>query len=144
MGRPKAHTGRTPARKSTRAAAAKKPGPKTAAGKSKVGRKPKAKKKATAKKPVKKAVKRPLSKEALNRQRIAAERELKSKALLDSPKDLPASAWQVVLAEISKASTGQSGRIGLKSKEASAKYKSLTPEEIEVRASRHARQHDLG
>lgn len=138
VGRPKAHTGRAPARKTTKTtAAAKKPGPKTAAGKSKVGRKPKAKTatktKAKAKKPVKKpTVKKPLSKTALNKKRLTEERELKQKALLDTPKNLPSHAWGVYFKEIQEASKGENKAVSEVTREAATKYKSFTPEEKEV------------
>lgn len=140
-GRPKAHTGRTPARKT----ATSKPGPKTAEGKSKVGRKPKAqskakpkpkpKKKVVAKKPARKP-KKPSTPQAVARaEKLKANkeiRELKGKALLDSPKALPHSAWHVIFTEFQNAAKGSGTPVTATTKEAVAKLKSLTPEEQEV------------
>ena len=135
VSRPKAHTGRTPAKR-TRTAAPKKPGPKTAAGKKAVGRKPKPKpkaKKAPAKpkpKPRKPAVKKVPSKTALNQARIAKEKAVKEKALLDTPKKLSETPWTIIFAE---AQTGsKAGEQTGNAKIAGEKLKNLTPEEKEV------------
>lgn len=131
-GRPKAHTGRTPAKRTTKAATAKKPGPKTAAGKAKVGAKPKAKKaKAKPKKAVKKTVKKAPTKSALNKERVAKEKSLKEAALLNPPKALPANAWAVYFTEAQKGkhSFDRSGQI---TKEAAQNFKDITPEQKEV------------
>lgn len=128
-GRPKAHTGRTPAKRTTKTTTPKKPGPKTPAGKKKVGRKPDAKTPAKPKKVAKKAP----SKTALLEQRRAHERELKTKALLDTPKSLPATPWQIIFAE-----THQKGKVSSLAesqnvtKEAAQKFRDLTPEEKEA------------
>lgn len=128
--RPKAHTGRAPARRTTKAAA-KKPGPKTAAGKANVGRKPKAKKIAPKTKPTKKAP----SLRSLDRDRVAKEKHLKEIALLDSPKRLPQNPWQILFAEYQRAGGSHSIAESVKiTKEAAQKFRNLTLEEKEVSA----------
>jgi len=139
VGRPKAHTGRTPAKRTTKAATTKKPGPKTPAGKARVGAKPKGKatkaKATTAKAKPKPKPKTPVKKaptqRALATERIAKERALKKAALLDSPKLLPQSAWQVVFGESLKGSHGL-GEPHQLAKEAGQKYKNMIPEDKEV------------
>lgn len=134
-GRPKAHTGRTPAKRTTKAAAApKKPGPKTAAGKARLGAKPKAKKAKATPKPKpktqpKRAVKKAPSKSALNKERIAKDRALKETALLNPPKQLPAQPWQIYQIETQKKTNVS---VVEAAKAASASWKNLTPEEKEV------------
>lgn len=138
--RPKAHTGRTPAKRSTKTSTSSKPGPKTAAGKKAVGRKPKTTTRKTTKaatktapKPRKSAVKKPPSAAALLRERRARDKELKEKALLNSatPKTLPSSAWTVIFSEAQTGSHsfGDASNIA---KEAAQKFRNLTPEEKEV------------
>lgn len=140
--RPKAHTGRTPAAKrSTKSSTSSKPGPKTAAGKKAVGRKPKATTAKTVKrtrtatktatKPRKPAVKKPPTAIALRKQRVAKDKELKQKALLDSPKKLPQNSWAVVFSEAQTGSHSleQSSQVA---KDAAQKFRNLTPEQKEV------------
>ncbi len=94
------------------------------------------KKKAVAKKP-KPKVKKPVKKILTDEQKLKAQvKELKAKALLSSPKLKPSTAWSVLLSE-HMATQGSGGRsnVGATSKEASAKYKSLSPQELEVRKS---------
>ncbi|KAK5091063.1 hypothetical protein LTR05_001243 [Lithohypha guttulata] len=140
--RPKAHTGRTPARRTTKASTSSKPGPKTTAGKSNVGRpkgskttKTKTGKKASAKPkapPKKPAVKKAPSKTTLTRERVAKEKQLKATALLDTPKNLPATPWTIIFGEThkNKSNASTADRRNL-SNEAAQKYRNLTAEEKE-------------
>lgn len=153
--RPKAHTGRTtskPRKKATtttKPAASKtsssktsstvkaKPGPKPGSKNTKpkslrkarttAKAKPKTRAKSKAKPKVR--VKKVLTAEQVAKASSKKERaritELKGQSLTP-PKLLPATAYLVVNAELAKASHG------IKSKEAAAKYKSFTPEELEV------------
>ena len=74
-------------------------------------------------------------KKLLTAEQVAKAADKKAKAriralkanILTVPKALPATAYQVVNAELAKASHS------LLPKEASAKYKALSPEELEVR-----------
>lgn len=142
VSRPKAHTGRTPAKRSTKASTSSKPGPKTAAGKKAVGRKPKAKTtKAAAKPKTKKAVKKPVkkpaakkvpSKTALLAKRRAKNKELKEKALLNAPKQLPQTAWGVQFGEAQSAARGSGQNIGMVTRNAAEQHRGLTPEQKEV------------
>ena len=154
--RPKAYTGRTPAKKTTKAATAKKPGPKTAEGKAKVGAKPKAKtEKATPgpkakstpkskpgpkakpgpkpkpKNAVKKIVKKAPSKATVTKERIAKEKELNEAALLNSPKKLPAGPWAIFFQEQTQGSRTVAETAQL-TKATGEKYRNLTPEEKEA------------
>lgn len=133
--RPKAHTGRTPAKRASKAATTDKPGPKTPEGKAKVGAKPKAKTTKAKAKPKRerpmKPVKKALSKSALNKERVTKEKALKAAALLDSPKLLPATAWQVVFAESKRVPHDQHD-VKRIAQDAGQKYKDLRPEEKEV------------
>lgn len=143
--RPKAHTGRTtskPRKKATtttkpaaskttstsKAKAKPKPGKKPearTAAKAKAKTKPKAKSKAKPKVRVKKPSTAEEVAKATAKKERARIQELKQKTLT-VPKELPRTAYAVVLTEIAKASHSLCG------KEAAAKYKSLTPEELEV------------
>jgi hypothetical protein len=127
--------------------AAPKSKPKNSATKAK----PKAKKAAPKKKVVKKVVKKktkPKAKPVKKVKKVLTEeqksklaatkarahlKELKEQAL-SPPLHTSVSAWQVLLTEVSKRPqpAGQKGDIGSVSKEASAKFKSLTPAELEV------------
>jgi len=136
--RPKAHTGRTPAKRTSKAATTDKPGPKTPEGKAKVGAKPKAKTtKAKAKpkpKPTpkpKKPVKKAPSQSALNKERVTKEKALKEAALLDSPKLLPAATWPVFFAESMGVPHDKRDTTRM-AQDASQKFKDLRPEEKEV------------
>ncbi|KAL8715247.1 MAG: hypothetical protein Q9220_001205 [cf. Caloplaca sp. 1 TL-2023] len=139
VSRPKAHTGRTtsaprkkaPTAKATApkpAAAVKKAAPKTAKPKSKS--KPRTKAKAT------KARKKPAKPKAKKKKTVSSEekirlliKELKITALTP-PKRLVSSAFSVILAEKAKEERSRPG-LGNSAKEASAFYKSLTPEQRE-------------
>lgn len=111
---------------------------------SKTSAKPKAKKaapkkakaKAVKKKPVKKAVKKVAAKPKRKPKRLTPEakekahiKELKAAALFTAPKRKPQTVWLLVVAQ--EASKGTSAPVSAKG--ASAKYKSLSPAEIEVR-----------
>jgi len=137
VGRPKAHTGRTPARRTTKTTTPKKPGPKTAEGKKNVGRKPKAdaspKPKKTAKKAVKKAEKKAPSKTAVAEKRRTRERELKAQALLDTPKALPSTPWHILFTETNQNQPAASlVECQNRTKEAAQKLKDFTPEQKEA------------
>lgn len=143
--RPKAHTGRTtskPRKKATtttKPAASKTASTANATPKPKAGPKPKARTSAKAKPKTKakaksKAKPKVRVKKVLTAERVAKAtakkekgriQELKQK-ILTVPKELPRTAYAVVLTEMSKTSHSLCG------KEAAAKYKSLTPEELEV------------
>lgn len=151
--RPKAHTGRTtskprkkattttkPAASKTSSTVKAKPGPKPGSKrdtkskslrKARTTAKAKPKTRAKSKAKPKVRVKRILTADQVAKASAKKERaritELKAKSLTP-PKLLPATAYLVVNAEIAKASHG------VKAKEASAKYKSLRPEELEVNA----------
>ncbi|MCJ1364063.1 hypothetical protein MMC16_003172 [Acarospora aff. strigata] len=138
--RPKGHTGRTtskPRKKAptttTSAASKKSPAAKgkattkakpRATTKAKPRAKPKAKPRATPKVRAKKALTPEQKTKAAAQKDRARIRELR-KTALEPPKLLPASAYKVVLTELSK--PGQ----GIKGKEAAEKYKALTPTELE-------------
>ena len=136
--RPKAHTGRTPA--STRTAS-KGTSPGTAKSRSnsksalqngKVKAKPKQKTKAKAKPKRKPKKRKVLSEEAKakleRRKHLLKERQLKETALLHPPKQLPGTAYLVLTTEAS----GKGQKLAEVSKEVSAKYRNLAPEEHEV------------
>lgn len=111
VGRPKAHTGRA-------AASTKKTTPKKKATK-------KPKKKKVVKKP--KAKKAP-SKTALVKQARKAASDLRAAALLEEPKQLPSTAFSVILVEEAKKTKAFTGTASA----ASARYKNLSSEEREV------------
>ena len=147
VSRPKAHTGRTTttARKApttSKTTAAKKPAPKKTAPKAipkakstakpriKVKPKPAKKKKAKAKakpKPKKPKVLTEAQKSALNK------KQLKATALTPPPR-VVSTTWGVYLAEKMKGpdSPGPKNDFSVSSKAASAGYKQLTPEQLEV------------
>lgn len=124
-GRPKAHTGRTTAKKTTTKRAAKTTPRKKATKTSKKKPGTKTKPKATARK-----VKKPLSKTALKRAESTKLKDLKAAALLNEPKALPASAWSVLFVE---SAVKGSPINGAPAKAAAQKFRNLTPEEKEVR-----------
>ena len=146
VSRPKAHTGRTTtaARKApttSRTTAAKKPAPKKKTPKAipktkskakpriKPKPKPAKKKKAKAKAKPKPKVKKP--KVLTEGEKIALKkRQLKATAL-KPPNGAPHTAWTVFLKEKVK-TTGGGTKLGGVAKEASADYKQLTPEQVEV------------
>lgn len=132
--KPKAHTGRTTAKrtttksKSTTAAkSVKKPAKKPA---KKVVKK-KTKTTAKAKPKAKPRAKRPLSKHAIDQARIAKTKELKAKALLTEPKQLPAAAWSVYFSENQK-NAHNIAEGAEKTKEIARNYHTLSAEEREV------------
>ena len=151
VSRPKAHTGRTTtaARKApttSKTKAAKKPAPKKTTPKAlpkakskakpRIKPKPKPAKKKKAKAKPKPKLKRPgRPKKALTEAEKSAlkKRELK-KTALKPPHGVPSTAWQAFLFEKSHAPgsvVGSTGIGGL-TKNASAEYKQLTPEQVEV------------
>lgn len=120
-GRPKQHTGRTAAKKTTSSA----------------------KKTTTAKKPVKKAKKKPVKKAAPKAKKapsktalLKKEREkqaaLRAAALLEEPKQLPSTVYQLVLVEEHK-NNGTPTSVGVVATAAATRSKSLSLEEREVR-----------
>jgi hypothetical protein len=125
--RPKQHTGRTPAKRTStttkKATPAKKP----------ASKRPKRKTKKVAKPKVKKPKKAP-TKTSLALKARKERDDLKAKALLAEPKRLVDQAFLLIVAEETK---GSGGRAGLASAAAAAsnKYKNLTLEEREVRAN---------
>lgn len=111
-----------------RTAGAKKATPKKPVAKKAV-RKPKKKavKKTKPKKPI---VKKAPSKTALAQKARTARVELRSAALLEKPKQLPSTAYTVLLVTESK---GSKGNVTAAASSISAKYRNLSPEEREVR-----------
>ena len=133
-GKPKAHTGRTTATKRKPASTIKKPATPTTKPKAKPKAKSKAKPRAKAKPKAKPKPRRRVltEKQKEAKAKVAASqkiKDLRAKALLTAPKGLPSTAWQVLQNESSKGKTGVN--VGVVAKEASATYKSLTPEERE-------------
>lgn len=118
--RPKQHTGRAPAKRTTKPATKATPKKKPAA------KKPK---KRVVKKATPRAKKEP-SKAALLKKKRKEQADLKAAALLTEPKNLPSTPFQLVLVEESKASKGN---VTGSAAAASSKYKNLTLEEREVR-----------
>ncbi len=136
VGRPKAHTGRTNAKrtttkKSVATTTTRKPAPKrNAAAKPKA--KPKTKVKAKAK-PRAKPKKRALSANGQARKEATERTALRKKALLNqSPKQLPASAWSVCFSEHAPKKGERVTLDGSSAKRASQVFKNMTPEEHEV------------
>ncbi|RDL41967.1 uncharacterized protein BP5553_01946 [Venustampulla echinocandica] len=85
--------------------------------------------KKVAKKP--KAVKKPAKKVLTDKQRTAASiRDLKAKALTPPP-NKPSTVWQLIFQESMKSKTREGG-ISDTAREAAAKYKSLSPAELET------------
>lgn len=147
VSRPKAHTGRTttaarkaPTTSSTKAA--KKPAPKKTTPKAvpkaksqakpriKPKPKPAKKKKAKAKAKPKPKVKKP-KKVLTEEQKIALTKKKLKETALKSPPGIPQSTWVVFVSEKLKGATGNN--LGGLTKAASAEYKKLTPERLEVR-----------
>lgn len=116
--RPKGHTGRSPAKR-------------TAATKTKPAKKRAAKKKAVKK--TKPKAKKPPSKSALLKKARKQQSDLKAAALLDTPKQLPQTAYTVVFSEEAK----KGGNVAANAGAASSRYKGLTSEEREVRTALH-------
>ena len=146
VSRPKQHTGRTTSTRKTPTTsatkAAKVPRPKKATAKST----PKAKSKAKPK-PRKKAKGRSKSKpKPKSKRKILTEKQKQQKATkvqkdkiaslkeaaLQPPVGTPRTAWSVLLVETVKTQRSGSGRAPNASKEASQKFKSLSPEELEA------------
>merc|ERR1712000_38292 len=109
--RPKAHTGRTPAKRTATS--------KTTTSTKKTTAKPSKKKAAKKPKPKTRAKKAP-SKTAIAQKARKAQLDLRAKALLDEPKQLPSTAYMLVLVEESK----NGGPIKSRSASASHRYKS--------------------
>ncbi|KAL2400055.1 hypothetical protein ABEF93_004886 [Exophiala dermatitidis] len=114
--RPKAHTGRAPAKRSPTPKEAK-PAKKTTT---------KRKKKSSAAKPKPKGRKR-LSKTAVLQKQRQEQKDLRATALLDQPKQLPQTAYTLVVVEEAK----KGGDVKSNAASASARYRSLSPEERE-------------
>lgn len=132
VGRPKAHTGRTPAKRTTTATkkAAAKPKPKATP---KPKPKPKRKAKA-APKPKPKPKKRELSVTAKKRQEAKERTELKQQALLTgAPKALPDNAWTVFFVEKGPKKGEAVDKTGSRAKSAGQEYRTMSAEEREVR-----------
>lgn len=148
VSRPKAHTGRTTtaARKApttSKTTAAKKPAPKKTTPKAVPKAKSKAKPRIKAKpKPVKKKKAKPKPKPKPKKpKKVLTEAEKKALTLkklkvtaLKTPNTVAPTAWAVFLAEKLNAVDGTtaSRNLGGIAKEASAEYKQLTPERVEV------------
>lgn len=150
VSRPKAHTGRTTtaARKApttSKTTAAKKPGPKKTTPKAipkakskakpriKSKPKPAKKKRAKAKKPAPKPkVKKP-KKVLTEADKLALKKRKLRKTALKSPHALAHTRWTVFMAEKVRTAATQGNRaIGSVVRGASAEYKQLTPEQVEV------------
>lgn len=119
--RPKQHTGRTPAKRTPKATKKTTPTKKATT------------KKAPKKKVVKKATpraKKEPSKHALLKKARKEQADLKSAAILEEPKQLPATPYQLILVEETK---GTKGAVTAGATAASNKYKNLSPEDREVR-----------
>ena len=136
VGQPKAHTGRTPAKRTTTKKTTATTTPKKAAPKRAAAAKPKPKPKRTAKakaKPKTKPKKRVLSANGQARKQATERTALRKKALLHAaPKQLPASAWAVCFVEHAPKKGEQVTIDGGSAKRASQAFKSLSPEEHEV------------
>ena len=135
VSRPKAHTGRTTAaaRKApttSKTKAAKEPATRTKTAKAKPASKSKVKPKRKPKPKPAKKVRKPkaLTEEQKKEKRI---KDLKVKAL-SAPHGLPATAWVVFAAEKTREKRNES--LAQSVKAASAQYKALTPEQLEVRS----------
>ncbi|KAJ9498009.1 hypothetical protein H2202_006612 [Exophiala xenobiotica] len=116
--RPKAHTGRTPAKRTATT--------KTTTPTKKKTAKPKKKKVAKKPKPKTRAKKAP-TKASIARDARKSRSDLRAKALLDEPKQLPRTAYMLILVEESQ----KAGGIKTGSPSASQRYRSLSPEERE-------------
>ncbi|EXJ85243.1 hypothetical protein A1O3_05918 [Capronia epimyces CBS 606.96] len=112
--RPKAHTGRAPA-KGTATKKAKTPKKSTKKAKKKAASKPKPK------------GRKPLSKTAILQRQRQESADLRAKALLQEPKQLPQTAFILVFVEEAK----KGGDAKANAVSASARYRSLSPEERE-------------
>ncbi|EXJ68053.1 uncharacterized protein A1O5_08668 [Cladophialophora psammophila CBS 110553] len=116
--RPKQHTGRTPAKRTTsttkKAAPAKK--------------RPARKTKKTTTKEAKPKAKKPLSKSALLKKARKEHTDLRAAALFEEPKHLPSTAYRLVFAEETKKGGGQAKAAA---RAAAEKFKNLTLEERE-------------
>lgn len=134
--RPKAHTGRTTtaARKApttSKTTAAKKPAPKKTAPKAKPKAKSKAKPRIKPKpKPAKQAKAKPKKILTEVQKQATVIKDLRATALA-SPHGVPYTAWTVFSAEYIRQHKG-SNKLGPIMKEASAQYKQITPEQLEV------------
>ena len=130
--KPKAHTGRTTARKTT-ATKTKAPAKKAPAKKTKAKPKKKVVKKAKAKpkpKPKPAPKRKPLSASAVKKAAIVKQAALKEKALLrQEPKLLPANAWTVFNSQQTK---GTKSLASVATKQNGAAFRALSPAEREV------------
>lgn len=131
VGRPKAHTGRTAAKRTTtttKSAGTKTAAPKKAAAKSK----PKKTVKAKAK-PKAKLKKRALTEAGVARKEAIERVELRKKALLTGhPKRLPDTAWKVIFVENAPKKGSNFSLEGSHAKAASQVFQNLSLEEREV------------
>ena len=128
-GRPKAHTGREPAKR--KPVAKKQPTAADAPAKKNAGRPKKATKAKSKPKPKPKPKKTTLSVTAQKKQASQAQKALREKALLHPPKKLPETAWTVLFVE-NAPKKGSGGNVASSAKGASEQYKNLSPEEHEV------------
>ena len=122
VGRPKAHTGRTPAK---RTATKRKPTARSAST-TKTPRRGITNAKKPAAKPRKKKV---VSKTAQKKLENKKAKDLKEQALLNAPKRLPSTAWTVIFTENAVKGAPISGN---SAKSAAQKYRNLSLEELEV------------
>ncbi|OAP60602.1 hypothetical protein AYL99_05604 [Fonsecaea erecta] len=116
--RPKQHTGRTPAKRTTSTTKKAAPAKKRPARKAKKTTATKAKPK----------VKKPPSKSALLKKARKDQADLKAAALLEEPKKLPSTPWRLVFAEETKKGGGQ---VKAAAMAAAEKFRNLTLEERE-------------
>ncbi|KIV79326.1 hypothetical protein PV11_06892 [Exophiala sideris] len=116
--RPKAHTGRAAAKRTTTT--------KKAASTSATKKPTRRTKKKTVKKPKPKVKKAP-SKTALAQKARKAQSDLRAAALLEEPKQLPSTAFSLILVEESH----KAGDVRSRAAAASGRYKNLSPEERE-------------
>ena len=146
VSRPKAHTGRTTSAPRQKAASTAQDKPtksttrRKSSGKAKSKSKPRTKAKSTKARTRAKAKPKPKRKILTEKQKaaLAKKKELTHLKLLKTtalqpPSGSPTTTWQVVLSEATKAQKGN--KVGSSAKEASAKFRSLTREELEVSAS---------
>ena len=133
-GRPKAHTGREPAKRAaTKKIAAKKIAVKTKPKtKAKAKAKPKPKKKAAAKPKAKPRTKKAPSERQLRTKASKERTALKAKALLHPPKRLPENAWAVFFVEKGPKKGEAVDKTGTRAKAASQEYRNMSAEEREV------------
>ncbi|KAH8808267.1 hypothetical protein F5884DRAFT_362506 [Xylogone sp. PMI_703] len=123
---------KSPAKSTTSKAAPKKKAATAKKTTRKTTRKTAKKTTAKAKKPAKKQLTEKQKEEKQAKKEREHLRKLKETALLPGPHRLPDTAWMIVLSEYLKANAEKGNQTsGTKTKEAAAKYKSLSPEELE-------------